>query len=110
MKKRVISICLHFALILISCKNDFIEYKNVENKTRHIIIDTDPVAEFNVFADALAYKTMLDLNVPTTIIGLDVCLRDATWTSKDFETLSESGSIGEFVNKSFTEQIANATN
>ena len=60
-----------------------------------------PVAEFNVYADALAYKTMLDLNVPITVIGFDICLREALWTSKDFEALSNSGSIGEFVTKSF---------
>lgn len=37
-----------------------------------------PVAEFNVFVDAPAYKKMLDLGVPTTIIGLDMN-REATW-------------------------------
>ena len=61
-----------------------------------------PVAEFNVYADALAYKTMLEIDIPITIIGFDVCLREAIWTSKDFEALSKSGSVGEYVNKSFT--------
>lgn len=31
-----------------------------------------PVAEFNVFKDAEAYKVMLDLGVPVTIIGWDI--------------------------------------
>ena len=41
-----------------------------------------PVAEFNVYNDAEAYKIMLDLGAPVTIIGLDiartpeVCLND----------------------------------
>ena len=252
MKKRIVSICLLIVIALVSCKDEFVEYKNPENKTRHIIIDTDPgaddasaivlaakdkdidiigittlagnttlkqsaknalmalehanrevpvymgaeynlngdykgdlsvfgkdgmgdlglinpkrkveeksaidfiiesvkkypneieiislgpatnialainkdletmknvkmiwsmgtagfgrgnatpVAEFNVYADALAYKTMFNLNIPITVIGFDVCLREALWTSKDFEELNKSGSIGEFVNKSFT--------
>lgn len=31
-----------------------------------------PVAEFNVYKDAEAYKIMLDLGVPVTVIGLDM--------------------------------------
>lgn len=41
-----------------------------------------PVAEFNVFLDAPAYKKMLDLGVPTTVIGLDRA-RKETWFSGD---------------------------
>lgn len=31
-----------------------------------------PVAEFNVYKDAEAYKILLDLGVPTTVIGWDI--------------------------------------
>lgn len=41
-----------------------------------------PVAEFNVFKDADAYKVMLDLGVPVTIIGLDA-LTDETLIGKE---------------------------
>jgi purine nucleosidase len=40
-----------------------------------------PVAEFNVYKDAPAYKVMLELGVPVTVIGLD--MDDApTWTDE----------------------------
>ncbi len=40
-----------------------------------------PVAEFNVYKDAPAYKVMLDLGVPVTVIGLDMD-DEPTWTSE----------------------------
>lgn len=60
-----------------------------------------PVAEFNVYADAPAYKIMLESGIPITIVGLDVCLGDAEWTKEQLEELKESGKIGEFVGRSF---------
>ena len=41
-----------------------------------------PVAEFNVYKDALAYKIMIDLGVPMTIIGLDMD-DEPTWAYED---------------------------
>lgn len=35
--------------------------------------NASPVAEFNVYADPLAYKTMLDSGINITIVGLDIC-------------------------------------
>ena len=35
-----------------------------------------PVAEFNVYKDAQAYKILLDSGVPTTILGLDMATPD----------------------------------
>ena len=35
--------------------------------------NASPVAEFNVYSDAPAYKRMLDSGCPVTVIGLDVC-------------------------------------
>lgn len=63
--------------------------------------NASPVAEFNVYGDAEAYKVMLDSGIPVTIIGLDMCDGAAMWTSKQFEELEKAGSIGSFVAKSF---------
>ena len=40
-----------------------------------------PVAEFNVYKDAPAYKIMLELGVPITVIGLDMD-DEPTWTDE----------------------------
>lgn len=60
-----------------------------------------PVAEFNVYSDAEAYKIMLDSGIPVTVVGFDMCLGDAKWTDRQFDRLEESGDSGEFVTKSF---------
>ncbi|MBQ3792556.1 MAG: nucleoside hydrolase [Clostridia bacterium] len=41
-----------------------------------------PVAEFNVYKDAPAYKVMLELGVPVTVIGLDMD-DEPTWVSEE---------------------------
>ena len=41
-----------------------------------------PVAEFNVYKDAPAYKIMLELGVPVTVIGLDMD-DEPTWTYEE---------------------------
>ena len=56
-----------------------------------------PVAEFNVYADALAYKEMLDSNIPITIVGYDVCGNEAMWTNDNFDRLRNHNIIGKFV-------------
>ena len=61
-----------------------------------------PVAEFNVYADALAYSRMLELGVPITIVGLDMCGGEARWTNAQFDQLSASGPVGKFVTDSFS--------
>ena len=53
--------------------------------------NTTPVAEFNVYVDAEAYKIMLDSGIPITIIGFDVCLGDAALTKNEMELLLNSG-------------------
>ena len=50
--------------------------------------NASPVAEFNVYADAPAYKVMLDSGLPITIIGLDMCGGEAMWTDEQFEELT----------------------
>ena len=64
--------------------------------------NASPVAEFNVYADAPAYKKLLDFGLPMTVIGLDMCSEEAQWTDEQFEKLSASGEIGQFVADSFT--------
>ena len=48
--------------------------------------NASPVAEFNVYADARAYKIMLDSGLPVTVVGLDMCGDEAQWTDEQFET------------------------
>ena len=63
--------------------------------------NASPVAEFNVYGDAEAYRVMLDFGVPVTIVGLDVCGGDAMWTSEQFDMLEGTNEAGRFVSKSF---------
>ena len=63
--------------------------------------NASPVAEFNVYADAEAYKIMLDSEIPVTVIGLDMCSGDAMWTDRQFEELEALNGVGGFVSKSF---------
>lgn len=60
-----------------------------------------PVAEFNVYADAPAYKKMLDSGIPITIIGLDMCGDEAMWTDAQFDKLRKVNDEGAFVADSF---------
>ncbi|MCG7410496.1 nucleoside hydrolase [Paenibacillus sp. ACRRX] len=53
--------------------------------------NTTPVAEFNVYVDAEAYKIMLNSGIPTTIIGFDVCLGEAALNKDDMDVLLSSG-------------------
>ncbi len=63
--------------------------------------NASPVAEFNVYADAMAYKIMLDSGLPVTVVGLDVCGDEAQWTDEQFEELKTQGDVGQFVSLSF---------
>ena len=60
-----------------------------------------PVAEFNVYKDALAYKVMLDLGVPVTVMGLDQ--EDGpTWiSSESLEEMKAAGGLQRFFALSF---------
>ena len=49
-----------------------------------------PVAEFNVYVDAEAYKIMLESGIPITIAGFDLCLGDAALTRSDIAILKSS--------------------
>lgn len=63
--------------------------------------NASPVAEFNVYADAQAYKVLLDSELPVTVIGLDMCGGSAMWTDAQFEALTALNDTGKFVAQSF---------
>ncbi|MBR4702219.1 MAG: nucleoside hydrolase [Oscillospiraceae bacterium] len=63
--------------------------------------NASPVAEFNVYADPVAYKTMLDSGIPITVVGLDMCGGEAQWTDEQFDKLAKTNEIGKFVAASF---------
>lgn len=53
--------------------------------------NTTPVSEFNVYADAEAYKVMMDFGVPVYVVGFDMCTADAAWVKEDTDRLTASG-------------------
>lgn len=63
--------------------------------------NASPVAEFNVYLDAPAYRRVLDFGVPVTVIGLDVCDGESKWSDRDFEKLFAFGRVGQYVTNSF---------
>ena len=63
--------------------------------------NASPVAEFNVYGDAEAYREMLESGIPITIIGLDMCDGLSQWTNAQFDTLEKTNEIGKFVSASF---------
>ncbi|MDD6479033.1 MAG: nucleoside hydrolase [Oscillospiraceae bacterium] len=54
-------------------------------------------AEFNVYVDAESYDIMLKSGISVTIIGLDMCLGDSSFTENELENISKLGKLGEFV-------------
>ncbi|MDW7668821.1 MAG: nucleoside hydrolase [Bacillota bacterium] len=50
-----------------------------------------PVAEFNVYADAEAYKIMVEFDVPLTIVGFDLCLGEAALNKEEIDMILNSG-------------------
>lgn len=63
--------------------------------------NASPVAEFNVYKDAKAYKVLLDSGLPITVVGLDMCRDDAMWSEEQFTELGKQGTVGKFVADSF---------
>lgn len=53
--------------------------------------NTTPVSEFNVYADAEAYKVMMDFGVHVYVGGYDLCTSSAAWFDADTERLLASG-------------------
>lgn len=60
-----------------------------------------PVAEFNVYHDAEAYKVLTESGVEITAIGLDMMTNNTLFTKTDLDALEKKGGLSEFVSKSF---------
>ncbi len=56
-----------------------------------------PVAEFNVFKDAEAYKVMLDSGVPVTVIGLDLATAGTLIDAETLNAMKNSKSTEKFL-------------
>ncbi len=58
-----------------------------------------PVAEFNVYKDAEAYRIMLELGVPVTVIGLDMD-DEPTWVSEaQWKEMGKGSRLQVFIHK-----------
>lgn len=49
--------------------------------------NTTPMTEFNVYADAEAYKIMMDFGVHVYVGGYDLCISDNAWFKEDTDDL-----------------------
>lgn len=66
-----------------------------------IIGNASPVAEFNAYQDAPAYKIVADSKIPMTIVGLDICQKeDFLVTEKLTEEWRKFGKCGNFLAES----------
>ena len=52
--------------------------------------NTTPISEFNVYADAEAYKVMMDFGVHVNVGGYDLCTKEAAWFDEDTKELLDS--------------------
>ena len=64
--------------------------------------NASPVAEFNIYADAPAYRRLLGSGLPITVVGLDMCGKEAKWVDAQFDKLRAHGGIGSFIADSFS--------
>ena len=55
-----------------------------------------PVAEFNVYKDAEAYKILLDSGVPITILGLDMITPDTLFSEKILASMKKKSPLHKF--------------
>lgn len=65
-----------------------------------------PVAEFNVYHDAEAYKVFTEMGVPITAIGFDMLPEDTQFSKKELDELEKKGGLSEFFAKAFSGLIA----
>lgn len=64
--------------------------------------NASPVAEFNVYHDAEAYKVFVDSGVPITAIGLDMLLEDNCFTKAELDEFEAKGGLFEYVAKALS--------
>ena len=60
-----------------------------------------PVAEFNVYHDAEAYKVLTESGIPVTAIGFDMLPEETSFTKEELDELEVKGGLSEFVAKAF---------
>lgn len=56
-------------------------------------------AEFNVYVDAESYDILLKSQIPLTIIGLDMCVGESSFSKSELVSLSKLSPLGKFVYK-----------
>lgn len=61
--------------------------------------NASPVAEFNVYIDAEAYKIMLGSGIPVTIGGYDLCVGDIEIDKDQREAMKNGNKAGQFLEK-----------
>lgn len=62
-----------------------------------------PLAEFNVYKDVAAYNLVLQSGIPVTVIGLDMCQKDATLIyAEELEQMLEGSELEQFIAKAFS--------
>lgn len=61
-----------------------------------------PVAEFNVYKDAKAYKMLLDSGIAMTVVGLDLCEReDALFSAEQLDEMNQGNHVQKFASLAF---------
>ena len=71
--------------------------------------NVSPVAEFNVYADAEAFRMLIELDVEKLFVGFDMCLGDNAWNEEDIREIDVEGTLGSWavaVNKGLLEYNA----
>jgi purine nucleosidase len=65
-----------------------------------------PVAEFNVYKDAMAYNVMLDSGIDITIVGLDICDKDgAVFDSNQLSDMENGNHVQRYAALSFSKLL-----
>ncbi|MBD5135682.1 MAG: nucleoside hydrolase [Lachnospiraceae bacterium] len=64
-----------------------------------------PVAEFNVYHDAEAYKVLVDSGVEITAIGFDMLPEETNFSKEELDELEKKGGLSEFFAKAFNRLI-----
>ncbi|MEE3427880.1 MAG: nucleoside hydrolase [Ruminococcus sp.] len=65
-----------------------------------------PVAEFNVYHDAPAYKVLAESGVPVTAIGLDMLSENTHFIKKELDEYKKKGGLFEFIAKAYSGLLA----
>lgn len=61
-----------------------------------------PVAEFNVYHDAEAYKVFAESGVPITVLGFDMMNDDVRFTKEELEEMTSKSDLADYIAKSFS--------